>query len=145
MARKAKGYVMDSWSVVAYLGGELAGQQVADLIADAHESGAPLLMCVVNAGEVWYLIARATSDAEADRAVAELSQLGIELVDVGWELARAAAGFKSRHRMSYSDCFAAALAKQGKGALVTGDPEFRQLEAEVRLLWLEEGSASSVG
>ncbi len=138
MARKAKGYVMDSWSVVAYLAGEPAGQQVADLIADAHESGTPLLMCVVNAGEVWYLIARATSDAEADRAVAQLAQLGIELVDVAWELARAAAGFKSRHRMSYSDCFAAALASQSKTALVTGDEGMKSLEGEVRIAWLAE-------
>jgi len=33
--------------------------------------------------------------------------------------------------MSYADCFAAALAKDRKAELVTGDKEFRQVEGEV--------------
>jgi predicted nucleic acid-binding protein len=33
--------------------------------------------------------------------------------------------FKAKHRMSYNDCFAAALAKTRKAELVTGDLEFR--------------------
>lgn len=122
MARKPKAYVLDTWAVIAYLEDEAAGQQVADLIADAHDAQIPVLMSVVNAGEVWYLIARVASEAEADRALAELRQLGIEIVDAGWELTRTAAEFKAKHSLSYADCFAAALARQSKGSLVTGDP-----------------------
>lgn len=136
MARKAKALVLDSWSVIAYLEDEPAGAQVADLIADAHERGTPLLMSVVNAGEVWYLIARAGSEAQADRAIAELRQLGIVFVEADWELTRAAAVFKSSHRLSYSDCFAAALARQNRASLVTGDREFAPLEPEIRVHWL---------
>jgi hypothetical protein len=33
-------------------------------------------MSVVNAGEVWYIIARRTSEADADRSMRELKQLG---------------------------------------------------------------------
>lgn len=139
MAGKAKAYVLDSWSVIAYLEDEPAAAQVADLIADGHESGTPLLMSVVNAGEVWYLIARAASEAEADRAIAELRQLGIEFVDADWELTRLAAVFKSKHHMSYSDCFAGALARHRKGVLVTGDKEFAPLEPEIRVHWLSGG------
>ena len=79
MARKAKAVVLDSWSIMAYLEDEPAGQKVADIIADAHEDSTPLLMTVVNACEVWYLLARETSEADADQSIAELRQLGIEL------------------------------------------------------------------
>jgi predicted nucleic acid-binding protein len=39
--------------------------------------------------------------------------------------------------MSYADCFAAALAKTRKAELVTGDREFKQVENDVRVRWLE--------
>ena len=136
MARKPKALVLDSWSVLAYLEDEPSGQQVADLIADAHESGTPLMMTVVNAGEIWYITARETSEDEADLALGELAHLGIELVDVGWSLAHEAARFKAKGKMSFVDCFAAALAKENRADLVTGDPEFRQVESQVKLLWL---------
>jgi len=38
--------------------------------------------------------------------------------------------------MSYADCFAAALAKQRRVELVTGDKEFKQVEKEIRILRL---------
>jgi len=136
MPRKPKAIVFDSWSVLAYLEAEPAGPKVADLIADAHANGISLSMTVVNVGEVWYIIARKMSEMEADRSIAELSQLGIEFVDADWKLANEAARFKSRHKMSFADCFAAALAKENKADLVTGDREFQQVEGEVKLLWV---------
>jgi ribonuclease VapC len=136
MARKPKALVLDSWSILAYLEDEPAGQQVADIIADAHENGIPLMMTVVNAGEIWYITARGTSEGEADRTITELAQLGINFFDADWKLAREAARFKTKGKMSFSDCFAAALAKENRADLVTGDPEFKQVESQVKLLWL---------
>ena len=136
MARKPKALVFDSWAVLAYLGDEASGQEVADLIAGAHEDRIPMYMSSVNAGEVWYILAREISETEADKAVADLVRLGIELIDTNWPLTRIAGGFKARHRMSYADCFAAALAKDRKADLVTGDKEFKQVEGEVSIRWL---------
>ena len=136
MPRRPKAIVLDSWAVMAYLEDENSAQKVADLIGDAHEHGIPLLMSVVNAGEVWYILAREVSEAEADKAVHELRQLGIEFQDVDMKLARLAGGFKVKHRMSYADCFAAALAQEHKAELVTGDKEFKQVEGEVKIYWV---------
>ena len=47
-----------------------------------------------------------------------------------------AAGDKSRHKISYADAFAAALAKQQNAELVTGDRQFRALEGEIKIHWL---------
>lgn len=136
MARKPKAFVLDSWAVLAYLQAEAAGQKIADLIADALEQGVPLLMSVMNAGEVWYIFAREISEAEADKAVESLRHLGVEFIDVDWKLARQAAAYKSNKKMSYADCFAAALAKENKAELITGDKEFKQVESEVQIRWV---------
>ena len=112
MARraKAKAYVLDTWALMAYFEDEPAGAAVEALIAGAHESGVPLLMSVANVAEVWYTFARKATAAEADQALTELRELGIEFWDVTLELALRAGKFKAKHRMSLADCFAAALA-----------------------------------
>jgi hypothetical protein len=46
-----------------------------------------LFISVVNAGEVWYIIAREASLSDADRSITELRHLGIEFVDADWTLA----------------------------------------------------------
>lgn len=137
MPRKPKSIVLDSWAIMSYLQGEPSAEKVADIIADAHEDNVPLLMSVVNAGEVWYIIARRTSEADADRSLRELKQLGIEVVDADWDIAHEAGRFKAKHKMSFADCFAAALAKQRKAQLVTGDHEFNQVETDVIISWLK--------
>ena len=136
MPRKPKAIVLDSWAVIAYLEGEAAAEKVADHIADAHENEIPMFISVVNAGEVWYIIAREASVGDADRSITELRHLGIEFVDADWPLAHEAGGFKSKHKMSFADCFAAALAKQKKGLLLTGDSEFKHVEQEITIDWL---------
>lgn len=136
MARKPKAIVLDSWAVLAYLEDEKSGQAVAEFLSEAGEQGTPVLMSVVNAGEVWYILAREVSETEADKAIHELRQLGIEFMAVEWELARVAGSFKARYRMSLADCFAAALAKSHKAELITGDKEFKQVESEVQVRWV---------
>jgi uncharacterized protein len=136
MGRKPKGIVLDTWAVLAYLADEGAGERVADIIATAHEEGTPLMMTTVNAGEVWYILARRVSESEADQGISGIRQLGIEFVDADWSLARQAGVFKSRYRMSFADCFAAALAQETRADLVTGDQEFQQVAGEVKIAWL---------
>jgi predicted nucleic acid-binding protein len=138
MARKPKVVVLDSWATIAYLEDEASAERVADIIADAHEEEIPLLMSVVNAGEVWYIIARESSVADADASINQLRDLGIEFVDADWNLAKDAGYFKSKNKMSFADCFAAALARQRKAHLATGDPEFKQVESEIAINWLKD-------
>jgi ribonuclease VapC len=137
MPRKPKVIVLDSWAVIAYLEGEPSAKRVADHIADAHENEVPLFISVVNAGEVWYIIAREASVSDADRSITELRHLGIEFVDADWTLAHEAGGFKSKYKMSYADCFAAALAKHKKAVLLTGDRKFKQVESQITIDWLD--------
>jgi len=134
--KRPRAYVLDSWAVLAYLEGEPAAAKIADLLADAHEARAPLLMSVVNAGEVWYIVARRTDADEADRIVGMLQDIGVRFVDADWRLTKIAAQFKVRGNISYADSYAAALAKQNKAHLLTGDEEFRPFEDQLKIFWL---------
>ncbi len=134
--RKPKVIVLDSWAIMAYLEGEPAAERVADLISDAHDDAVPLLMSVVNAGEIWYIIARRINPAEADRAIRMIREIGIDFVEADWPLSKIAASFKVKGNISFADCFAAAVAKHNKATLLTGDHEFEQLKDEISIVWL---------
>ena len=136
MAKKAKAYVLDTWAVIAYLEDEPSGEEVEELIATAHEEQIPIYMSVINVGEVWYTLAREISEEEASAGVKSLRDLRIQFEDADWMLTQEAARFKSQYKMSYADCFAAALAKSRKAELITGDKEFRPLDGEIRISWL---------
>ena len=66
-------------------------------------------------------------------------KLPIDIVGVGDDLtiARQAAIYKATHKMAYADCFAAALAKIKNAELLTGDPEFKEVEKEIKVVWLK--------
>ena len=136
MAKKAKAYVLDTWAVIAYLEDEPSGEQVEDLIATAHEEQIPIYMSVVNVGEVWYTMAREISEDEANASVKSLRDLRIQFENADWEITQEAARFKSQHKMSYADAFAAALAKTKRAELITGDNEFKPLDGEIKISWV---------
>jgi predicted nucleic acid-binding protein len=60
----------------------------------------------------------------------------LDIIAADQELAELAGAIKTARRMSLADCFAAALAKQRRANLYTGDPEFRVVEKEIRIVWL---------
>ena len=135
-SKKPHALVLDSWAALAYLQGEPAAEKMGEIVADAIERRIPLYMSMINAGEVWYILARELSSTTADSAISDIRGWGVEFVDADWPLTQSAADFKSRYKMSYADAFAAALAKGNRAAVVTGDPEFKLLEKEIGINWL---------
>jgi len=128
--------VFDSWAILAYVQAEPGGAQVKSLLLETTEVRRPLWISSINLGEVWYSLARRNSPVYASRQLAELAQIGLERVDVDWPMVLQAADYKSRHKISYADAFAAALAKQRNAELVTGDREFRALDSEIKIHWV---------
>ena len=128
--------VLDSHALMAFFEDEPGADLVRGLLLKAEESDLKLLMSVVNLGEVWYSIARTTSPETADQYIHEIQGMSIELVDADWQITHQAAVFKAKGKLAYGDCFAAALAKNRKAELVTGDPEFKAMEGEIEIAWL---------
>jgi len=128
--------VLDSYSLIAYIEAEDGKETMIEIFRSARDSGKACLLSVVNWGEVYYITLRETSQQHADEVAHLISTLPVHIVPADLEAAKQAAIFKSSKKMSYADCFAAALAKQRRVELVTGDKEFKQVEREIKILWL---------
>jgi ribonuclease VapC len=107
-----------------------------ELFEKAVESSRPLLMCIVNWGEIYYQVARRFGEQKAQEIEQLIQTLPITLVEANKELTREAARIKATRRMAYADCFAVALARLKKAELYTGDPEFRAVEKDIKVVWL---------
>ncbi len=128
--------VLDSWALLCYLEREPGFEKMINLFEKAVETSRPLLMSVVNWGEVYYQIARRFGEQKAHEIEQFMQTLPIELVEANKELTREAARIKSAKPMAYADCFAVALARLKKAEIYTGDIEFKAVEKEIKIIWL---------
>ncbi len=131
-------YVLDSFAVLALLQGEEGGQRVLELLRRGERGEVRLVMTWVNVGEVVYVVERRRGKGAVYRMLALLEAAPLEMVEGGRELALMAGGLKARYAIAYADAYAAALAVREGGKVVTGDPEFRQLEGVVDVFWLPQ-------
>jgi predicted nucleic acid-binding protein len=128
-------YVLDSFSLLAHFREEPGAPRVRQLIADRQHQH---WVSVINLGEVHYKMTREHGGERADEVLGDALDMPIQLVEADFILAMDAARIKAKYRMSYADCFAAALAQRLNAAVVTGDPEFEAIEraGELQIEWL---------
>jgi ribonuclease VapC len=133
-------YVLDSFAVLALLGGESSGEEVKALLQKAKTEDVHVMMTWVNLGEVVYIVQRRWGKERVYQVIGTLEATKLEIVSVGRALALMAAEIKAEHSLAYADAYAAGLAKSRGGILVTGDPEFEDLAGEVPIKWLPHRS-----
>jgi predicted nucleic acid-binding protein len=129
--------VLDSHALLSLLLDEPGAETVSLILEKAGQRDQPVHMTEVNYAEVQYTVRCRDGDAAWTAIANELRAAPIEFHPADRPLADLAADFKSRHRMSLADAFAAALAKARKTELVTGDAEFKPLEKEIKINWLK--------
>jgi len=132
-------FVLDSFALLAFFQAEPGGLRVRELLDQAARGEVSLVITTVNLGEVAYRTERRYGLKRAQGVLAKIEEYAPAVIDVNRELALAAAHLKARYRMSYADCLAAALAQRLDAAVVTGDPDFRQVEHLVAIEWLRSG------
>ena len=128
--------VLDSWALLCYLEQEPGYEKIIELFEKAVEFSKPLLMCMVNWGEVYYQVMRRFGEQRTQEIEQLIQTLPITLIEANKELTREAARIKATKRVAYADCFAVALARLKKAELYTGDPEFKVVEKEIKIVWL---------
>lgn len=129
-------YVLDAFSLMAIMQNEPGAAKIQELLEGGDKGEHELYMSVVNLGEVIYTMWKRRGAGSAQSTLAAFEQLPVRVFDVDLDLALHAAAFKASNRMSYADCFAAALAQRESAAIVTGDPDFRHVEHLVPIEWL---------
>jgi predicted nucleic acid-binding protein len=104
--------VLDSYSLISFLEREQGYEEVARIFDECIARDREAYVCVVNWGEVMYHALRAGGENAAKLAEDAMRALPMQLVDADKELTRQAAHLKSHRKMSYADCFAAALGRR---------------------------------
>ncbi len=128
--------VLDAHGLMIFLEKEPGFEKIESFFITAVEKDNYLLMSAVNFGEVYYIVLRECGEGKANEIERIIKTLPIKIIDVDMQLAKEAGRFKALHKLSYADCFAAALAKIHKGEVITGDKEFKTLEKEIKILWV---------
>jgi ribonuclease VapC len=131
-----KAVVLDSYALLAFLFGERGHQKVLDLLQRMAAASQALLVAAPNWAEVRYVSQRKVGAARWGEAREKLLGLPLDIIAADQTLAEIAGEIKATRRMSLADCFAAALARQRRAELYTGDPEFRQVEKDISIIWL---------
>jgi predicted nucleic acid-binding protein len=130
------GAVLDSFAVLAFLFAEPGHEKVLAVLEKAAETDSNLLIAAPNWAEVRYIVERKVGLVKWREAQARFLGLPLEIVPAGQELAELAGELKVTKKISLADCFAAALAKREKAEIYTGDPEFKTVEREIKVVWL---------
>jgi predicted nucleic acid-binding protein len=131
-----KSSVLDSYAILAFLFQERGYEKVLTLFDKASESDKTLFIAAPNWAEVRYMVERKVGLGKWNEVGHKLLGLPIEIVSADQAMAELAGEIKTSNKMSLADCFAAALAKQRKLEIYTGDPEFRAIEKEVKVVWI---------
>ena len=130
--------MLDTWALLAYLDGEPAAQHVRQVLRSARRKQAVVLLSLIAYGECLNVIEREQGFHQAQRAVGIIDQLALRVMPADRLLVFEAAHVKARYPVSYADAFSVALAKRNQGRVMTGDPEFKAVESEVRVHWLPD-------
>ena len=129
-----KRYVLDAWALLALLQSEEpAASRVRELLLEGERQQATVLLSIVNLGEVYYRVGKRSNRAAALDTLKDIRRLSLTIVSASDEMVLAAADLKIEHAISYADAFAVALADRAGATLVSGNPEFDQLQDRIEL------------
>lgn len=128
--------VLDAHAATVFFLNEPGAGEVEKILKDARAGNIPVLINAVNLGEVFYAIRRKIGTDEAMKACEVLESMRVNIVSADKEISILAGSLKNEKKMSYADCFAAATALMFEASLVTGDKEFKEVEKEIKILWI---------
>jgi predicted nucleic acid-binding protein len=129
-------YVLDASALMTFFEDRPGADRVQELLVRAAAAKRPMLMSVVNWGEVYYSVWRAHGEGAAEVKLHDIAQLPVVVVEAASELTKLAASLKARHNLPYVDCFAGALAHARKATLVTSDKDFERVAGSLKIFWI---------
>jgi predicted nucleic acid-binding protein len=129
--------LLDSYALLAYLNKEDGFEKVRNVLANAQKSSLPVLMNELNVGETYYILYRKRGHEQAEYFLDTiLAGLPISMISNDFNAVISASKIKARNALSFADCFAVATAQRENAVILTGDPEFKNVEKLVKIDWL---------
>jgi predicted nucleic acid-binding protein len=129
-------YVLDCYALYAYFQAQVGGDKVEKLVKDAWNQDVNLYLSMINYAELYYVTYKKLGKLKANSIRTDTQNLPIQIEGITETEIFGAAELKAHYNISFADAFAAHLAQKLDAILVTGDPEFEEIEAKIKVLWL---------
>ena len=129
-------FVLDSFALLAYFQAEPAALEVKEILKQARNEDAVVLLSLINLGEIIYTVERKLGRDISRETLQDVLTLPIKMTEITIDRVLSAAHIKANFPISYADAFAVALAQEMAATVVTGDPEFKRVESLINVLWL---------
>ena len=136
MKEATETYVLDTSALLALIGEEQGTDIVQNLLQRAESKEIAILVSFISFMEVSYITLKERDESEAQERLRLMKALPILRVESTEALGVVASQFKASYRISVADAWIAALAKGRNAILVHKDPEFEQVEIEIKVLKL---------
>jgi len=134
--RKKRDFVVDSHAILTYLCQDEGWQEVGKLLRYWRRKRIQARLNWVNWGEIYYITAKNFGREKALETMDFVAAYPLQLEPVDFALVESAAELKATYQFSYADAFCAATALRYESILVTGDPEFREVEDHLKIHWI---------
>ncbi|MDP2166919.1 MAG: type II toxin-antitoxin system VapC family toxin [Thermodesulfovibrionales bacterium] len=129
-----KKILLDSYALLAYLKKEDNHLPVKEALSSEDTL---CMMNELNIGETYYILSRQRGHEQADYFLEViLPSLPIKAIPNDFRQTIEASRLKAKYPMSFVDCFAAATALAERAVILTGDPEFKNVEGLIAIKWL---------
>lgn len=129
-------FVFDSHALLKFFQKEPGHEKVVRLLKEIGKTGARKYIHVINLGELVYTTKREFGDQKKMEVLASIERLKFSILPASDDLVLRAAEFKAQYRISHADCFVLVSALENQAAVVTGDPEFKNVGHLVEIIWI---------
>jgi len=130
------GFLFDSHALLTFFQNERGAKTVLKFLKETRNNRIEPLICVINLGEILYMIKRRFGDAKKIEILGRIHQLSFNIIPATNDLVFKAAEIKADHPISYTDSFAVACAIDQSAEIVTGDPDFKKVEHLAKIHWI---------
>lgn len=129
-------FILDTYAVIQYFKGEKSGSKVKELFEKAKKDEIEIYMHLSSVIETYYVIYQRDGEVTASNTLVRIKRLPITLVNINDRNIILIGRCKATKEISFADSFVVGCAIEKDATIVTGDPEFKEVEDIVNILWL---------
>lgn len=130
------GRIYDSFALLKLFQKEPGHLKVVKLLEDDRKSENSPLIQIINFGEIIYITKKDFGEPAKLRVIRSVLQMGFRIISAADDLVYQAAELKGAYPISYADAFLLATAIRENAVIVTGDPEFKNVESLCQIEWV---------
>ncbi len=110
--------------------------RVDELLSASQDGSIRTFINEINLGEIYYITTRKLGIESAKEFLEHFHDLPVEIVSASRDIIASASKVKAGYALSYADCFVVARALKYDASVVTGNPEFKNVEHIVAIDWI---------